>query len=196
MERADEFNQLPGPRVAKGQRMADALVSVSQDSLDGAGSGGTTGERSDPLVTVFVDADLAMATGGETGAEIEFGPKVSPATLDRILCGGAVQLVGLTDGRPVVVTDGSRAVPPAVRRFVLWRDGGCAADGCRSRYRLQPHHIRQRSNGGDHDPDNLTTLCWLHHHVVVHGTGHRIDPGSPPQRRRFTPHARGPDPPA
>lgn len=195
VERADQFNQLPGPRVAKGQRMADALVSVSQDSLEGVWGDGTAGGRSDPLVTVFVDADLAASTAGEAGVEIEFGPKVGPATLDRILCGGAVQVVGLANGRPVVVSDGARAIPPAVRRFVLWRDGGCSADGCRSRYRLQPHHIRQRLEGGNHDPDNLTTLCWFHHHVVVHGMGHRIDPESPPQRRRFRPFARGPDPP-
>ncbi len=195
VERADEFNQLPGPRVAKAQRMADALVAVSQDSLEGVHSDGTPGGRSDPLATVFVDAGLAAATGGEAGAEIEYGPKVGPATLERILCGGAVQLIGLTDGRPVVVSDGARAIPPAVRRLVVWRDGGCTADGCRSRYRLQPHHLQQRHDGGGHDPDNLTTLCWFHHHVVIHGMGHRIDPQSPPGRRRFTPHARGPDPP-
>ena len=76
------------------------------------------------MATVFVDAGLAAATGGEAGAEIEYGPKVGPATLERILCGGAVQLIGLTDGRPVVVSDGARAIPPAVRRFVVWRDGG------------------------------------------------------------------------
>jgi hypothetical protein len=195
VERADEFNQLPGPRVPKSQRMADALVAVSQDSLDGLHPDGTSGGGSDPLATVFVDADLATATGGEAGAEIEYGPKVGPATLERILCSGAVQLVGLSNGCPVVVSDGARAIPPAIRRFVVWRDGGCTADGCRSRYRLQPHHLHERSHGGNHDPDNLTTLCWFHHHVVVHGMGHRIDPQSPPARRRFTPHTRGPDPP-
>ncbi|MDP8958147.1 MAG: hypothetical protein M3N51_02875 [Actinomycetota bacterium] len=47
--------------------------------------------------------------------------------------------------------------------------------------------MRPRSESGSHHPDNLTTLCWFHHHVVVHGMGYRIDPGSPPQRRRFHP---------
>ncbi|MDJ0961974.1 MAG: HNH endonuclease, partial [Acidimicrobiia bacterium] len=97
----------------------------------------------------------------------------------------------------VITSDATKAIPPAVRRFVMWRDGGCTADGCTSRYRLQPHHIRWRSDQGDHDPDNLTTLCWFHHHVVIHGLGYRIDPDSPPQRRRFTHPDKwhGPDPP-
>ena len=67
------------------------------------------------------------------------------------------------------------------------------ADGCRSRYRLQPHHITPRSQGGTHHPSNLTTLCWYHHHVVIHRHGYQIDPTTPPQRRRFLkPLHRGP----
>ncbi|MGH8924895.1 MAG: HNH endonuclease [Acidimicrobiia bacterium] len=35
----------------------------------------------------------------------------------------------------------------------------CSIEGCRSRYRLQIHHIHPRSRGGGHRPDNLITLC-------------------------------------
>ena len=186
-QRADMFRDLPGPASPAPARRADALVSLAQDSLDAASGGGRS---ADPLVTVFVDADLASETDGEAGAEIEFGPKVGPATLERILCTGAVQVVALADGNPVAATDASRAIPPALRRTIAWRDGGCTVDGCESRYRLEPHHVRPWGHGGAHDPDNLATLCWYHHHVVIHGEGRRLDPHSPPGRRRFLPRTR------
>jgi hypothetical protein len=195
-ERAGMFGDLPGPTVAKPQRMADAVVSIAQDSLETVAVTGEAARRSEPIAVVLVDGQLAADTAGETGAEIEFGPRVGPATLERILCGGRVQLVGLANGKPVATTPGTRAIPPAIRRLVAWRDGGCTIDGCHSRYRLQPHHIQHWADTRNHRPDNLTTLCWFHHHVVAHGLGHRIDPDTPPNRRRFLRnHTTGADPP-
>jgi hypothetical protein len=192
--RADQFRDLPGPASPAGARRADALVSLAQDSVDPERPKGDTGSRV-PLVTVFVDAERTAATAGEAGAEIQYGPKIGPATLERIRCTGAVQIIGLLDGRPIVTTDATRPIPPAIRRFVAWRDGGCTIDGCNSLYRLEPHHIRAREHLGDQNPDNLTTLCWHHHHVKIHGEGFTLDPHAPPQRRRLLPPARGPDPP-
>jgi hypothetical protein len=192
-QRADMFNDLPGPSIAKWQRMADAAVSIAQDSLDGYEPAGPS-PRSDPVATVLIDAPLAGPTRGEVGAEIAYGPRVGPQTLERILCTGRVQIVGIERGRPVVHSPATRSIPPATRRFVAWRDGGCTIAGCNSRYRLQPHHIKPRADDGSHDPDNLATLCWFHHHVVAHGMGLRIDPESPPQKRRFVrARARAPD---
>ena len=180
-QRADQFGDLPGPVQNAPQRRADALVSICQDSQSPSEG---TGELADPTVTVFFNADEASSRG-ELGAEIEFGPRVGPDVLDQILCEGRVQLVGVADGKPVVTTDSTRTIAPAVRQFVKWRDGSCTVAGCHSRYRLQPHHVRMRQDGGDHDADNLTTLCWFHHHVVVHRLGFRIDPHSPPHARKF-----------
>ncbi len=195
-ERADMFADLPGPNIARPQRMADAVVSIAQDSLELTTTIGEPTGRSEPLATVLVDGNMAAATAGEAGAEIEFGPRVGPVTLERILCTGRVQVVGMANGKPVATSDRTRAIPPAVRRFVAWRDGGCTIDGCHSRYRLQPHHIKSWASGGNHDPDNLATLCWFHHHVVAHGLGHRLDPDTPPQRRRFLRNrTSGTDPP-
>ena len=183
-ERADQYGDLPGPTQTKQQRRADAIVSICQDSREPIGLGGEPSHRSEPLITVFVDANQAQSRG-ELGGEIEFGPRVGPAVLERILCEGRVELVGIENGKPIVTSDGARAIPPEMRRFVKHRDGGCTIGGCHSRYRLQVHHIQPRSSGGTHDPDNLTTLCWFHHHVVVHGLGFRIDPNTPPHNRKF-----------
>ncbi len=192
-DRADEFRRLPGGEEStRAQRQADALVAMANDSLDRTGD---ATETAGPAVAVFVNLDEANTSGGETGAEVEYGPRVGPNTIESLLCTGSVQVIGLEDGRPVVTSDSAKAIPQAVRRFVAWRDGGCTIDACQSRYRLQPHHIRERRHGGAHDPDNLTTLCWYHHHVAIHGNGFQIDPDSPRGRRRLSRPRTGPDPP-
>ena len=215
LERADQFPTRPdGTNGPIGQRMADALVSVCQDSV--AGDNGTA-TSSTTMATVFVDADLASATSGEAGAAVVSGPRVGPLTLEQILCGGTVEVITTRHGIPTWSSPATKTIPPTVRRFVLHRDGGaCTADGCLSRYRLQPHHVRRRIDGGTHHPNNLATLCCrlsflrryqptnkvggktssFHHHIVIHRMGYRIDPHSPPQRRRFLPpiNRRGPPP--
>jgi hypothetical protein len=192
-QRADEFRGLPGGETStRAQRQADALVAMAYDSLDRDDTGvESTGHD----IAVFVDLDAANGSGGENGVEVEYGPRVGPAVLDELLCSGSVQVIGLEGGRPTVASEAARVIPPAIRRFVAWRDAGCTIDGCTSRYRLQPHHIIERRHGGTHDPDNLTTLCWFHHHVAIHRQGFHIDPGSPPQRRRLIRTRAGPDPP-
>jgi HNH endonuclease len=61
-------------------------------------------------------------------------------------------------------------IPPAVRREVLRRDGGrCVVPGCRHAVFLDLHHIIPRSEGGDHDPDTLVTLCSAHHRAQHRG---------------------------
>lgn len=174
----------PEPRSA---RRFDGLLAVA------------LGEGGDQQVhtTVIVDAADAAPSAGEQGAWIASGSRIGPGTLERILCESTCEIFARThDGTPLAVGDAHTAIPPRTRRWVVARDGGmCTADGCRSTTRLQPHHIRPRSHHGDNHDDNLTTLCWFHHHVVIHGRGFRIDPDSPTQRRRFLPpehHFNGP----
>jgi len=183
-ERADQF-PAEARTWTREQRRADALVAIAQDWLDGTtGPGRTAG----PIVTVMVDAADAAHTDCEAGIVLTAGPRIGPDTLDRLLCEGSVEIiVDSGSGRPMAVGPTTRVVPPKVRRFVLNRDSGCTIDGCGSRYRLEVHHIIPRSEFGTHDEENLTTLCWWHHHVGVHGRGHRIDPDSPSLRRRIIP---------
>ena len=182
-------DQLPhDPAVTAAQARADALTAICQDALAGGDSG-----RVVSGVEIFVDAALAAGSKGERGVTTVGGIRVGPATLSEILCEGQVSVTVVDSGmRPVVSSDRRNAIPPAVRRAVLARDQGrCVIDGCQARTRLQIHHLTPQTAGVDHDPDNLVTLCWYHHHVAIHRMGYRIDPDSPPQRRRLLPPGRG-----
>ena len=182
--KADTFPAEPGT-VSRAARYADALWAISLDSL--YGTDGASIEDSTPVLTVFVDANEAAASNGEAGVVIQGGPRVGVAAIEAILCDGVVEVTARTkDGTPLNMGRRSRTIPPALRRFILDRDGtACTITGCTSRYRLQVHHIKRWIDGGRTDPENLTTVCWFHHHIVIHGQGFKIDPDSPPQRRRL-----------
>jgi hypothetical protein len=199
-DRADELHRtaidVPSSLASsRSQRQADALVAMAQDSLTGDRPEGTTDS---PHVTVFVDATRGKATRDnptEMAAEIAAGPRVGPDALEQMLCTGTVSVVSMDGMTPVATSPAARAIPPALRHAILHRDQGCTIDGCASRYRLQPHHIRRWADGGHHGMSNLTTLCWFHHHVAIHGQGYEIDPHTPPFRRRLRRQRTGTDPP-
>lgn len=124
-----------GEYYTRNQLQADALVMISQDSLEDkttTGAGGGFGG------TVFVDLERANGSGGELGAELQYGPRVGPNVLEEILCGGSVQLVGLENGKPIITSQSASAIPPSVRKFVAWRDKGAP-------YRDAPAAIGSRS---------------------------------------------------
>ena len=182
--RADEIVD-PGdeqrPRLE--QRRVDALVSLALDDVAPLASDNPAPRRLP--AHIFIDASECQRTAGEAGATTRSGLKVGPNTLAEILCIGDTQTTLVdVDGLKAVPTDGDR-LPQRIREYVFFRDGGCQADGCTSRYRLEPHHIIHQAHGGDHDPERLVLLCWFHHHVVVHQHRFTIDPTSPPGRRRF-----------
>jgi hypothetical protein len=64
----------------------------------------------------------------------------------------------------------SQTIPPAVRRAVLLRDRHCCqVPGCRHATFVDVHHLRAREAGGNHEPDNLLTLCGAHHRACHRG---------------------------
>jgi len=176
-EAADLMPALPdGTRLGLGYRTAAALTALCEESRP---TGLTTA-----LITVFVD---------DSGAEVAGSTTVGPEILDKVACGGSLEVIRTVDGQPLGLGRTSRVIPNRLRRYVLHRDGGCTADGCTSRYRLEAHHVIPWSEGGSTTAENLATLCWFHHHVVVHGFGYRIDPRLGPGRIRFV--RSGSDPP-
>ncbi len=172
-----------GSRPSVTQRNADALTSLCQDSLTGVSEDGA--ESGEPHITVFVDATVAAASRGMRGIEVEGGPPIGVAALSELLCNGRIDITAAQNGRALAVGDSQAVVPPRLRRYILWRDGGCVIDGCSSRYRLQIHHLVPRFRGGTNREGNLVTLCWFHHHVAIHGHGFGVDFTTPPQRRRL-----------
>ncbi|MFZ5891815.1 MAG: HNH endonuclease [Myxococcota bacterium] len=64
----------------------------------------------------------------------------------------------------------SQTIPPAVRRQVMRRDNGrCVVNGCKHATFVDAHHLKPRSEGGRHEPDNLVCLCAAHHRAVHQG---------------------------
>jgi hypothetical protein len=171
--------------VSRAARNADALWAISLGAL--SGGDGATIDTATPLLTVFVDATDAAPANAEAGVVVEAGPRVGRSAVEAILCDGIVEVTARTrDGIPLAMGRRSRVIPPRLRRYILARDGAaCTIAGCTSRYRLRVHHITRWADGGRTDPENLTTVCWFHHHVVIHGQGFTIDPDSPPQRRKL-----------
>jgi hypothetical protein len=175
---ADSLPDNPDTTVS--QARADSLVSVASEWLAGEIGG------HDTAVEIFIDAALAVSTDGEAGATVVSGPRIGPTSLGEILCSGTIRINFEDEYGRISTSPARRAIPSAVRRRVLFRDGHrCVIAGCQSRSRLQPHHLIPYAKGGTHDPGNLVTLCWYHHHVVVHQQGRKIDPDSPAQARRF-----------
>ncbi len=201
---ADRLPMLPdGTRDTRAHRQADAFVAIFRHALTTDGqegsspSGHSSGQQfssgKGPHVLLTADFATLAESGGTKGVAVVGGPRVGINALEEALCNGSVSLdVNLDDGRVLGLGHATDVIPPRERQHVLARDGGCTADGCQNRYHLEVHHIVPRSRGGGHDLDNLTTLCWYHHHVVVHGMGYTIDPDTSPYRRRFRPPGNGP----
>lgn len=65
----------------------------------------------------------------------------------------------------------TQGVPLAVRGAVLRRDRHrCRVPGCTHARYVDVHHVETRADGGDHDAENLVTLCGAHHRAIHGGS--------------------------
>ena len=154
--------------------MLDALGAVAESFLAhglGARSGG---ERN----MVLLRTSKGQLTGDASiGDQIDEGPVVPPETAQRLSCDASiVEVTEVTevteDGpRPRVLDIGrrTRSIPPAIRRALTLRDGGCRFPGCCNTRYVDAHHITHWAHGGEAKLENLALLCHRHHKLVHEG---------------------------
>jgi len=73
-------------------------------------------------------------------------------------------------GKPLSVGRKTRSIPPAIRRALKRRDGGCRFPGCTCSRFVDAHHITHWADGGETGMDNLVLLCRRHHRMVHEGS--------------------------
>jgi len=146
---------------------ADALVAMAETMLAHGPAARDGGERYQAVV--LVDADV-LDSAGEGRCHIEDGPALAAETATRMTCDAAVVAMSLRNGgEPLNVGRSTQAIPPAIRRALRVRDGGCRFPGCTQRRFVDGHHIVHWARGGETSLSNLCLLCRFHHRAVHEG---------------------------
>jgi hypothetical protein len=161
-----------GAENPAGARRADALIALARAGLAGnkvARPGGDPCE-----LVVHVDAATLGSEQIVERSELETGPSIPPETARRLGCDAALVRVIEKDGQPLSVGRRTRTIPPALRRALRVRDGGCRFPGCTHSRFLHAHHIEHWARGGRTEMENLVQLC-SHHHRLVHEGGYRVE---------------------
>ena len=150
------------------QRRADALERVAEAYLSGTQSACNGGDWH--LIHVHTDIETLQADGTGAEAQLEGGNCVAAETARRIGCdAGLVRWVENHKGEPLSIGRKTRTIPPAIRRALKRRDGGCRFPGCTCTRFVDAHHIRHWADGGETNMDNLVLLCRRHHRLVHEG---------------------------
>jgi len=172
------------------QRRADALEQVCRGWLDRADRPTVAGERPHLNVVLHADAlqnDTTRPERPHAVASFEDTGPVPSSALRRLACDAAITRVVLGPrSEPLDVGRRSAVVPPAMRRAVAVRDGGCRFPGCdRPPSWCDAHHVVHWADGGPTSVGNLVLLCRRHHRLVHDRGGFSlaIERGSPVFRR-------------
>ena len=119
-----------------------------------------------------VSAEAAEQVPGRS--HLEDGTRVSAETSRRLSCDVAVVRVTRgADGSVLDVGRKTRSIPPALRRALDVRDGGCRFPGCGLRF-TEGHHVKHWGDGGATSLSNCLLLCRFHHRLV-HEDGWRVE---------------------
>ena len=162
----DPGNLNPTDTRTPRQRRADALVDISRAHLDQGDTPVSGGER--PHVTLTVSIDALEGRAGKPCELTETGV-ITPHAARRPACDAALTpMITNNLGAPIDVGQQTRSIPPAIRRALIARDGGCTAPGCGRPARwTDTHHIVHWADGGPTNLDNLT-LLYRHHPHQAH----------------------------
>ncbi len=160
-----------------GARNAGALVTMAETLLATGPTSQPGGER----YQVVVHADFETLAGHRDGdgerCELEDGPAIVAETARRLSCDASLVAMLEADGEPLNVGRKTRSIPPAIRRALRSRDGGCRFPSCTNRRFVDGHHVRHWAHGGETSLSNLLELCRAHHRLVHEG-GFEIERGS------------------
>jgi hypothetical protein len=163
-------DQWPAEFKVAAENLADALVEVAGNYLRGKIASADNADIYQVIVHTTPDALGGDVPAGTSPPEscrpgrchLEDGPAVDPMDAQLIACDATISTM-THDGEGTILNVGrrTRKVPPAIRRAVRERDGArCAFHGCNSR-RVDLHHIRWWSKGGETSLNNLMNLCRL-----------------------------------
>ena len=157
-------------------RRADALALIAETYLKLGPAALNGGERHE--IVLHVSAETLSRDGSDasgTHCELEDGPAVAAETARRLACDASlVAIVEDAQGEPLDVGRKTRTIPPAIRRALAARDGGCVYPGCTHKRYVDGHHLRHWADGGVTKLANLVTLCRFHHRAVHEG-GIRVE---------------------
>jgi hypothetical protein len=149
-------------------RRADALERLADAFL--AGDTGTASGGDRYLINIHTEPEVLQADGDGAEAECEDGGHVAAETSRRMACDASVvKWREDEDGEPLSIGRKTRTIPPAIRRALHRRDGGCRFPGCSCARFVDAHHIVHWADGGETAMDNLVLLCRRHHRLVHEG---------------------------
>lgn len=163
-------------RPTYGQSRADALEQVAEHFL--ASGQHPAALKGSERCQVQLHVSLSALQGANRPrradspanfhCHLEHNQGISPDTARRLCCDASLVTV-LEDENGNVLNIGrrSRTVPPAIRRALAVRDGGCRVPGCCETRYVDAHHVVHWADGGETSLDNLVTLC-RHHHRALH----------------------------
>ncbi len=144
-----------------------ALLMMARGALEGSKSGSKSGSKDEGkagyqiAITKCPECERGQQQG--RGELIDIGSDI----LEMAECDA--QHIG--DPTASQSERATQTIPPAIRRQVIRRDHGqCVVPGCRCATFIDLHHIRLRSENGDHDPDLIICLCGAHHRAGHRGT--------------------------